>query len=159
MILCPSFSILSGVSLSILQHQQLAAASHTCSLCVQDTAVSGSCVLSPAPLGCKGSSGGSGRPPALKSDFSLHSVACVQHIYVYICIHKVGFAGLNCKRRCAERWSPFWFRFVFLLLSHEVEGSCSFCNSIRSHSCPEMSLPGISPLVFHSCYGSRTHHL
>lgn len=27
------------------------------------------------------------------------------------------------------------------------------------HSCPEMSLPEISPLIFLSCYGSKTHHL
>lgn len=93
-----------------------------------------SCVLCLGPLGCKGSSGASGRPAAFRSDFSLCSGVCVQQIYIYI-----------------EGWSSFWVPFVFSILSHKVEGSCSFCNSIRSHFCPEMSLPRINLLIFLSC--------
>lgn len=50
-----------------------------------------------------------------------------------------------------EGWSSFWVPFVFSILSRKVEGSCSFCNSIRSHSCLEMSLPRINLLIFLSC--------
>lgn len=47
------------------------------------------------------------------------------------------------------------FDLFFSLLPQKVGGSCSFRTSIRSHSCPEASLPVISPLVLLPCYGSK----
>lgn len=74
---------------------------------------------------------------------------------IYLFSHAAGFAGLCCKRAMERGGNSFWVQFVFLLLPHKVGGSCDFCIFTRSHSCPEASLPVISPLKFLPCYRSK----